>query len=144
MDDVDEFDVLLFDAQTGLLPCLSDQAGNGALLLAVASRMERLPLLIAASTIEVIGFSLMTPSIQSLISRRSDPSTQGSILGVSQSVSALARVVGPVIAIPLFKQNATFPYWASVAMMSAGLVLFVLRARHGKDYGAPQSAPLPE
>jgi hypothetical protein len=116
----------------------------GFVLLAVASRMERLPLLIAASTIEVIGFSLMTPSIQSLISRRSDPSTQGSILGVSQSVSALARVVGPVIAIPLFKQNATFPYWASVVMMSAGLVLFVLRARHGKDYGAPQSTPLPE
>jgi DHA1 family tetracycline resistance protein-like MFS transporter len=116
----------------------------GFLLLAVASHAERLPLLVAASTVEVIGFSLMTPSIQSLISRRSDPASQGSILGVSQSVSALARVVGPVIAIPLFKQNATFPYWASAVMMSAGLVFFVLLARHGKDYGARHAVQLPE
>ena len=55
-----------------------------------------------ASGIEVSGFAFMTPSLQSLISRRSDPAKQGGILGVSQGVSALARIIGPLVAVPLF------------------------------------------
>jgi MFS transporter, DHA1 family, tetracycline resistance protein len=112
--------------------------------LSVASQSARLPLLVVASTVEVIGFSLMTPSLQSLISRRSDPATQGSILGVSQSISALARVVGPIVAIPLFMRGVTLPYWTSFALMAGGLALFVLLARHGKDYGPPRDAVLAE
>ncbi len=117
---------------------------TGFALLSVASQSDRLPLLVVASTVEVIGFSLMTPSLQSLISRRSDPATQGSILGVSQSISALARVVGPIVAIPLFMRGVTLPYWTSFALMAGGLVLFVLLARHGKDYGPPRDAVLAE
>lgn len=108
----------------------------GLVLLSWASQAERLPLLVAASVVEVVGFSLMTPSLQALISRRSDPAKQGGILGVSQGISALARVVGPLIAIPLFKLGVTLPYWTSVGLMAAGLAIFVLLARRGKDYGS--------
>ena len=74
----------------------------GFALLIMASQQGELWLLMIASAIEVTGFALMTPSLQSLVSRRSDPAKQGGILGVSQSTSSLARVVGPLIAVPLF------------------------------------------
>ena len=44
------------------------------------------------------GWGLMAPSLHSLVSRRARPSEQGEVLGVNQSASALARVIGPVAA----------------------------------------------
>jgi len=107
----------------------------GFLLLIVASREGPLWLLMVASAVEVTGFALMTPSLQSLISRRSDPAKQGGILGVSQSTSSLARVVGPLIAVPLFFESPPLPYWTAIGIMAVSTVIFVVYARHGKDYG---------
>ncbi|MEE8573276.1 MAG: MFS transporter [Gemmatimonadota bacterium] len=45
-----------------------------------------------------IGWGLMAPSLQSLVSRRALANEQGEVLGVNQSASALARVIGPVTA----------------------------------------------
>jgi DHA1 family tetracycline resistance protein-like MFS transporter len=118
----------------------------GFALLIGASRAGELWLLMVASAIEVTGFALMTPSLQSLISRRSDPSKQGGILGVSQSTSSLARVVGPLIAVPLFFQAPAqaLPYWAALGIMAVSTAIFVLFARHGKDYvGEPTELTVP-
>ncbi|HEX5103573.1 MAG TPA: MFS transporter [Pirellulaceae bacterium] len=112
----------------------------GFLLLSLATQQSRLPLLIIASAVEVTGFSLITPSVQSLVSRRSDPAKQGGILGVSQGTSALARVVGPLIAVPLFFRSPEWPYYAAIAMMAVALAVFLLFARHGKDYGTTDAA----
>ena len=106
----------------------------GFVLLSLATHSNQLPLLIVASAVEVTGFSLITPSVQSLISRRSDPAKQGGILGVSQGTSALARVVGPLIAVPLFFRSPEWPYYAAAAMMAAALAIFLARGRYGKDY----------
>jgi DHA1 family tetracycline resistance protein-like MFS transporter len=114
----------------------------GFLFLTYASRAGSVPLLMAASAVEVTGFSLMTPSVQSLISRRSDPARQGAIMGVAQSVSALARIFGPLISIPLFFIRPTLPYWTAAVMMAAAMAVFLLFARHGKDYGPPAEVPL--
>ena len=108
----------------------------GFVLLSLATQESRLPLLIVASAVEVTGFSLITPAVQSLVSRRSDPAKQGGILGVSQGASALARVVGPLIAVPLFFQSPEWPYYAAIAMMAVALAVFLLFARHGQDYAA--------
>src|SRR5262245_50954305 len=98
----------------------------GFVLLVAAIHVGRLWLLMVASGIEVTGFALMTPSLQSLISRRSDPAKQGGILGVSQSTSSLARVLGPLIAIPLFiHQSPGAPYWAAVVIMAISTAIFV-------------------
>lgn len=105
-------------------------------LLIWGSQAGELTLLMFASAIEVTGFALMTPSLQSLISRRSDPDKQGGILGVSQSTSSLARVVGPLIAVPLFFQSPPLPYWAAMGIMAVSTAIFVLFARRGKDYVA--------
>ncbi|MBW8883616.1 MAG: MFS transporter, partial [Planctomycetia bacterium] len=108
----------------------------GFALLIAASQVGELWLLMIASAIEVTGFALMTPSLQSLISRRSDPARQGGILGVSQSTSSLARVVGPLIAVPLFFQSPPLPYWAAIGIMAVSTTIFVLFARRGRDYVA--------
>ena len=59
-------------------------------------------LLLMSLTVAVAGFALLTPSAQALVSRRSDPEKQGEILGVNQSASAMARIVGPLISLPLY------------------------------------------
>lgn len=107
----------------------------GFVLLIFAAQRGELRLLMVASAIEVTGFSLMTPSLQSLISRRSDPTKQGGILGVSQSTASLARVVGPLIAVPLFFEGPPLPYEAATIIMAVATAIFVIFARHGRDYG---------
>jgi MFS transporter, DHA1 family, tetracycline resistance protein len=115
----------------------------GFALLVAATHVGRLDLLMLASAVEVTGFAFMTPSLQSLVSRRSDPQKQGGILGVSQSTSSLARVVGPLIAIPLFFRSPPLPYWAAIAIMAACTAIFILFARQGRDYGHPMDLSMP-
>jgi MFS family permease len=111
----------------------------GFVLLTAASQLGRLPLLMIASAVEVTGFAFVTPSLQSLISRRSDPAKQGSVLGVSQSTSALARICGPLVSVPLFFVGPTLPYWTATGMMLLALAVFFLFARAGKDYATSRA-----
>jgi MFS family permease len=114
----------------------------GFIFLTYASRKGSVPILMAASAVEVTGFALMTPSLQSLISRRSDPAKQGAVMGVAQSISALARIFGPLISVKQFDIEPTLPYWTAIGMMAAAMTVFLLFARHGKDYGPPTEVPL--
>jgi DHA1 family tetracycline resistance protein-like MFS transporter len=106
----------------------------GLVLLAVATITSNFPLTVAAVAIEVLGFAFVNPSLQSLISRRSDPSQQGGVLGLAQSASSLARIVGPVCGLALFHQSPDWPYWAATGAMGMGLVLIMIAARGGKDF----------
>ena len=69
------------------------------------------------------GFAFLTPSAQALISRRSDPEKQGEILGVNQSASAMARILGAVIGVTLYLATADhiLPY-----LVGGGLMLLLL------------------
>jgi MFS family permease len=108
----------------------------GFALLVWAVRQGGLALLMIASAVEVIGFAFITPSLQSLISRRSDPAKQGGILGISQSISALARIAGPLVALPLYFQQPSLPYLASMVLMLVGLAILLIGVRGGRDYTA--------
>ena len=108
------------------------------LLMYAASRVS-IPWLFIAAAVEVSGFALVTPSLQSLISRRSDPAKQGSILGVSQSVSALARIAAPMIALPLRTTSSTLPYSVSIVLMFLGMLLLHFANRRGRDFVEPTS-----
>lgn len=108
------------------------------LLMYAASRVS-IPWLFLAAAVEVSGFALVTPSLQSLISRRSDPAKQGSILGVSQSVSALARIAAPMIALPLRTTSSTLPYSVSIVLMFLGMLLLHVANRRGHDFVEPTS-----
>jgi MFS family permease len=79
-------------------------------------------------TIAVTGFAFLTPSVQSLISRRSDPSQQGEILGANQGASALARILGPFIGLSTFHLEPTHitPYAMSAVLL---FVVFLMSLR---------------
>jgi hypothetical protein len=110
----------------------------GFLLLAGVTVRPALGLLMVATAVVVTGFALMTPSLNSLISRRSDPARQGSILGVNQSIGSLARILGPVISMPLFHISPTVPYWVAIALMVVAFATVRLAGAKGSDY---ESAP---
>lgn len=141
--------VVLSVAQGGIVRRLAGKVSEGALatsgalfsvvgfgLLTLGVQQDSFALLMVASAVEVMGFAFITPSLQSLVSRRSDPAKQGSIAGVSQSVSALGRIAGPLVALPLFSQQPTLPYMVSAGLMVGGLLLMQFAVRGGKDYGA--------
>jgi len=106
----------------------------GFVCLAMAVHGGSLGLLVCGTLVEAAGFAFLPPTLQSLISRRSDPAKQGSILGVGQSLSALARIIGPVVSFPLFALHTAIPFWLGAALMGVALLLIVKNAYHGSDF----------
>lgn len=106
----------------------------GFVLLAVAAMQNSFTLLLVAMAIEVTGFAFVNPSLQSLISRRSDPGYQGGILGLAQSSASLARIMGPIFGNLLFSISIAWPYWASAGLMLLALLCVLKAARSGRDF----------
>jgi MFS family permease len=77
----------------------------------------------------VMGFGngLVNPSISSLISRSAPANEQGLTLGLSQSLSALARAIGPAWGGFLFEPNYHVPYLSSAVLVvvATGLALSI-------------------
>lgn len=88
-----------------------------------ASFGQILGLMLLSLAVAVIGFAFLTPSVQALISRRSDPAKQGEVLGVNQSASAMARILGPFVGLTLYKLEPShlLPY-----AVGACLILLML------------------
>jgi MFS family permease len=76
-------------------------------------------------TLSVVGFAFLTPSVQALISRRSDPERQGEVLGVNQSFSALARIIGPFLGLTFYHLHPSHlvPYVFGALILLAMLPL---------------------
>lgn len=99
--------VVLSIVQGGLVGRMAKRFGEQRLvpfaILALAAGLALMPSavtipgLLVACTILSVGQGFNTPSVSSLISRISSADDQGGILGVSQSVSSLARILGPFI-----------------------------------------------
>jgi MFS family permease len=84
--------------------------------------------------VSVVGFAFLTPSAQALVSRRSPSDRQGEILGVNQSASAMARILGPVCGLALYKATPThlLPYAFGSALLLLMLPL-IPRIRRGDE-----------
>jgi len=86
----------------------------------------------------VTGFSLLTTGLNSLISRRGDPKSQGELLGLVQSLGALARLLGPALGISLFYEFRetlpTLPLWVAAGLMVVCLILTWWALNSGRDY----------
>jgi len=110
--------IVLMAVGVGCLGALSWLAVNHG-----ASHGSLMTLLFASLTAAVVGFAFLTPSAQALVSRRTDSERQGEILGVNQSAAALARILGPVCGVTLYKSTDThlLPY-----VFGAGLLLLML------------------
>jgi DHA1 family tetracycline resistance protein-like MFS transporter len=90
-----------------------------ALILPRAQGSWLTAFLFVALTSAVIGFAFLTPSAQALISRRTSGDRQGEVLGVNQSASAMARILGPVFGVTLYKCTEThlLPYIAGAVLL---------------------------
>lgn len=85
----------LSDKQIAILGMGSEIIGYG--LIAASALCSFYPLLIAGMFIFGFGDSIFGPSFNGMLSKSVDSSEQGRIQGGSQSIQALARMIGPVI-----------------------------------------------
>ena len=98
--------------------------GVGLLIMPAARRVEVLAVAVSALA---LGMGLTQPSLNSLISRGAAREEQGEVLGVSQSVGSLSRVLGPAAAgfyFATFGRNAAFLWGAALI---AGALLLTLK-----------------
>ena len=119
--------VVMVVVQGGLVRRLVPRVGErslivtGTLLMAAAffltSYAATLAMLLVAIGIMAVGNGLNTPSLSSLISRAASGDHQGGVLGVSQSMGALARIVGPLVGTSLLQFGIAMPYIAGGAIM---------------------------
>lgn len=101
-----------------LLLCGLALIGAGLLVLPFS---QGLAVLALAVTALALGMGLMQPSLTSLISRRAGREEQGEVMGVSQSVGSLSRVLGPAAAgffFGEFGRDAAF-FWGAVLVAAA-------------------------
>jgi MFS transporter, DHA1 family, tetracycline resistance protein len=66
--------------------------------------------LIGAASVVAIGVSFISPCLRGLISQESEAHTQGSVMGLSESVRGLAMATGPLIGGWLFDRGAWMPF----------------------------------
>ena len=83
-----------------------------------------LPALAFGSAVIAVGMGFQSPSMLSVISQLSDPADQGSMLGVSQSLGSLARIVGPLWGGFVFDRfGHAAPFASAAVVMSIACVL---------------------
>jgi DHA1 family tetracycline resistance protein-like MFS transporter len=129
---------LLFAASLVLIPLTSPDTGTLALL--------------SLGALFALGNGLGTPSLTSLASKSASAGEQGGVLGVTQSVASLARVVGPLVSAALIysavatvgrdgqphnmsDHSFAVTFWAAAAIMFVAFLLAAYFARaHASEY----------
>ena len=134
--------------QGGLIGRLTRRFGEERLLLCglalIAAGLLALPfahgvpVLAPALTGLALGMGLMQPSLNSLISRQAGGDEQGEVMGVSQSVGSLSRVLGPFAGGFCFAASGrNSPYFLGAALVGIALLAAVNLMR---SLGAAQLA----
>src|SRR5512132_2179622 len=120
--------------QGGLVGRLAKRFGEHRLVVSGAAALavgmlaipfaSSVPLLAPAMLVVALGFSLMTPSLNSLVSLRVQSTVLGGTMGVSRSATTLARVLGPGWAGLLFEYiGKDWPFFAGALIMTGVIVI---------------------
>lgn len=132
-----------------LVPLLGEQrlvwmgtASTGLAMLLIGVRGE-LPFLILALGGVALGQGVLNPSLSSILSRQAPEGKQGLILGVSQSLGSLARVVGPIMGGFLYSRvGMAAPYVAGgFLMLCASAMGVYYQGKYPVDTVVPPAAP---
>ncbi len=79
------------------------------------------------------GVAIALPLVPSLVSKRTRPNEQGTILGAAQAIGSLGRVPGPLVAGFLYEQvNPAAPFLVSAALMGLGFAMTLLVYRESR------------
>ena len=76
-----------------------------------------------------IGSGINRAPTMGLISSNSPADEQGANLGVAQSVGALARILGPLLATTLYARSVALPYFLCAGIALAAGVVAWMRLR---------------
>ena len=88
--------------------------------------VHSIPALLVANGVLAIGMGFNNPSLMSLISRYTAAEDQGGVLGLTQALSSLGRIVGPMWAGFAFDHiSIAAPYWSSALVMGVACALAV-------------------
>jgi len=132
--------------QGGLVGRLARRFGEASLIIQGATALalgvllipfsQNLVVLILAISIAGYGFSVISPSLNSLISLQVGEDEQGGIMGVTRSASTMARFTGPAWAGFLFATlGRDWPYYGGALVM---VVVVILGIRSLKGLKQPE------
>jgi DHA1 family tetracycline resistance protein-like MFS transporter len=113
----------------------------GLALIGLSGYSESTTMLYGVLPVAVVGFSAVTPSLQSLLSRHTAASDQGGILGLGQSFAALARILGPYLGMKLKGIDIVIPYWVGAAIMGLSIFLTLALRRPPETADTPGDQP---
>ena len=134
--------------QGALVGRLVEKAGErplvvlGTVLLASALVLLGLPLpaslavLLPAAALLAVGSGMHTPAVTALVSRLSPKTAQGTTLGVTQSMSSIGRIVGPLVGASLYHLGWSAPYYFGGGLMAVAALLALY-------YNATVAPPVP-
>ena len=112
------------DRRVAMLGMIALAAGMAGLAFA-----PTLPLLALALALLAVGQGAATPTLTALVSRAAPPEERGRILGVSQSLSALGRVLGPLWGgLAFARLGISAPYLSGALVVAVGLGVLILGA----------------
>ena len=121
-----------------IIPMAIALTGTGILLVPAA---QSVPLLCVACVTMALGMGFNSPALTSAVSRVADPTEQGGMLGLAQSLAALGRIAGPAWGGFLFDRAGTvFPYVSAGVIMAMALMLAVVGVRRAQFHAVPARA----
>ena len=113
-------------AQSVLAGRLARRFGETVVLmggLAVQPFVTVWPIAVIAMITVALGQSLTFPNIGAIISHASPPDRQGEMLGLNMAAMALARIIGPLAAAPLFALHIGGPFAAAALLIIPALYM---------------------
>lgn len=112
--------IKLRDVQIAILGMISEIIGYS--LIAASALLSFYPLFIAGMFIFGFGDSIFGPSFNGMLSKSVDSSEQGRIQGGSQSIQALARIIGPIVGGQIYVLlGHSAPAFMGVILLSAAI-----------------------
>ncbi|NUQ02191.1 MAG: MFS transporter, partial [Armatimonadetes bacterium] len=125
--------VLAIVVQGGAIRPLVKRFGEARLLLAglglLAAALAVLPaahglgMLLLVTTPLAVGNALCSANLPALLTFHSPAPQRGEILGVSQSLGSIGRIIGPLAGGALYDVGRAVPFWAGAVLCAVAVVL---------------------
>ncbi|OCT16737.1 tetracycline resistance MFS efflux pump [Paenibacillus pectinilyticus] len=121
--------IKLSDKQIAIVGMVAEIIGY--CLIALSALFTFYPLLIAGMFIFGFGDSIFGPSFNGMLSKSVDASEQGRIQGGSQSIQALARMIGPIIGGQIYVSfGHAAPAFMGMILIAAAIPVLYKRVAH--------------